>query len=62
MAGWVKLEKRLITEKRDDAIYRTKVVGFEWFPIQAQPPSYQDDGTGHIWVATLDYHFGPTKP
>lgn len=62
MSGWIKLEKRKVTEKRDNAIFKTKVVGYEWFAIQAQPQQYVEDSTGHMWVATTDYHFGKDKP
>lgn len=62
MAGWTKMEKRKVTQFKDGAIYKTKVVGFEWFPINAQPPTNQLDPEGFIWCNTLDYHFGKDKP
>lgn len=66
MAAWVKLEKRLITEFRDGSIFRTKVVGFEWFELSKQPPLYtiirEEDGKQYEWCSTTDYHFGSVKP
>jgi len=62
MAGWVKLEKRKITQRKDDAIYRTKVVGFEWFDIAKAPECYKVDQDDCMWIATSDYHFGKDKP
>jgi hypothetical protein len=62
VSGWTKLEKRQITEKRDGAVYKTKVVGFEWFPINNQPPLYVEDKDGFIWVSTSDFYFGKEKP
>lgn len=62
MPGWVKLEKRKVTQYKNGAVYKTKVIGNEWFSINAQPETYKVDENDYMWVSTLDYHFGPTKP
>ena len=62
MSGWTKLEKRKITQRKEGAIYRTKVIGYEWFPINDQPKTNVPDADDCIWCPTLDYHFGKDKP
>lgn len=62
MSGFAKLDKYKVVEKKNGAVYKTKKVGFAWFPINSQPANYIEDETGHIWVSTTDYHFGPICP
>lgn len=62
MSGFVRLEKYQVLQRKDGCVYKTKKVGSEWFPIKAQPDTNKEDKDGFLWVVTLDYHFGPTKP
>lgn len=62
MSGFVKLEKRQVTAWKDGAVYKTKVIGFDWFPISSQPECYKTDPQGIMWVSTSDYHFGKEAP
>lgn len=59
---WTKMEKRRITERRGGAIFKTEVVGHEWFQIGKNPQPYVDNGDGIIWVNTLDYVTSKEKP
>lgn len=66
MPAWTKLEKRQITQFKDGAIYRTKIIGYEWFDVAKQPPLYvtirENDGNQYQWCSTSDYAFGAVKP
>ena len=66
MPAWTKLEKRLITGFKDGCIYRTKIVGYEWFDTSKQPPLYtiirEEDGKQYQWCSTIEYAFGAKKP
>jgi len=43
MPGYVKLERWKVVEYRDGATYKTKRVGYMWFPINEQPECYVVD-------------------
>lgn len=66
MPAWTKLEKRQITEFRAGCIFKTKIVGYEWFDSRNQPPLYTtlkaEDGKQYQWCSTGDYAFGAMKP
>ena len=36
MPMWEKLEKRKVTEYRDGAVYKTKILKTEWFDVHSQ--------------------------
>lgn len=65
MAGFVQYEKRIVTMK-DGAIYKTKIVARQWFPIEHQPEPYsiheEADRKLYQWVPTGQYHFGKAPP
>jgi hypothetical protein len=62
MPGFVKIERRKVVSYKDGAVYKTKIVGFEWFPICKQPECYKVDSEDFMWVATTEYHFGEEPP
>ncbi len=64
--AWTKLEKREIIVFKDNAIYRTRVVGYKWFPIEEQPELYKvtigEDGKPYQWCATSEYSWTQNRP
>jgi hypothetical protein len=68
MAGWIKAEKRQVTQwgkthaDGSRVIKETKVIGFEWFPIESQPEYYRADDNGVFWCTTTDVSFSKEKP
>jgi len=56
---YVKLERFQILERRDGTIFKTKSIGFEWFPLKGKPETSScrpDEDL--MWVETGIYHFG----
>lgn len=62
MPGYAKVELRRVTQWKDDAVYRTTHVRFEWFELGTGPDLYTLNDDGEMWVATNDCYFGPSKP
>jgi hypothetical protein len=62
MPGYVKLERWKVVEYRDGATYKTKRVGYMWFPISEQPECYVVDAEHHLWATGDDFYFGNQPP
>ena len=62
MSGWIKLEKRLITQYKDGCIFKTKVIGYEWFPLNNHPQEYVIQPGNIQWCVTSEMKFQKDKP
>jgi len=59
------LEVRQITAYKDNAIWKTKILGHRWFEFGKCPECYvkfKIDDMDCIYVSTLTTHMGTSKP
>lgn len=61
MPMWNEYEIRKVTERRDGAIFKTQVIGTEWFEVGKGPECYIECG-GIMYCATTNYVIQKDKP
>ena len=61
MAMWAKYEVRKITERKNNSVYKTAIIGYEWFELGNGPECYVEKD-GIIYCTTMDYKTQATKP
>ena len=61
MAMWAKYEVREITARKVGSVYKTAVIGHEWFQVGNGPECYVEKD-GIIYCTTMDYKTQATKP
>lgn len=49
MAHWILMEGHLVTEWRDDCIYKTKSVGYKWFNVDDPARNGFNKTTSVMW-------------
>lgn len=59
---WNLMERRKVTEWRDGHVFKTKVVGYEWFQSGKEPEAYQIDADGFTWANTQESIAQKEKP
>ena len=61
MAMWAKYEIRKITERKNGSVYKTAIIGHEWFKVGNGPECYVEKD-GVIYCTTMDYRTQDSKP
>lgn len=51
---WIRMEKRKVVERRNESVFRTEVVGSEWFACGSEPEAYAIDENDEMWTNTND--------
>jgi hypothetical protein len=57
-----KYELRQVTERKDGAIFKTKILGYEWYEAGKGPECYKALEGDRMYVPTLDTKVGPECP
>jgi hypothetical protein len=55
-------EKRKVTERRDNAIFKTKVLYTKWFQYDQSPEQHVQDDNGEFWCYTGKTVFQAKEP
>ena len=61
MAMWAKYEVRKITERKNNSVYKTAIIGHESVKVGNGPECYVEKD-GIIYCTTMDYKTQATKP
>lgn len=62
MAQWNRHERWVVTEMREQAVYKTECIYSEWFETGHGPELYKQDELMQYWVPTNDYVIAQEKP